>query len=408
MKLHITSFAFLLSLYSMGQQLLPIQHDTIAEDHELILYGNALFGSTSVENALTNKFFYGGYIDTEIKNSSFDRHKGINRFGIDLSGELEYRNLKIDLLGNPNIGYSVKAGYYNYLTLLYPQDLFGLAFYGNERYLGENVDFSGSQMTGWSFQKIGFGLVDKRLGSSISLNLYSVSNYASARVKEGGLYQSIDGDSVNLLMDGQFEYASSKDFIKGVGLGIDLDFRIPVEIRPEQTAYFQVLVKNLGVAYMHTPITRYSADSVFSFNGLTFDQLYGDQAIFDANFSLMDTLGIDSTASSGFRMLPAFMQVGKIVDELNPKRIQGFYGIRLYPTVSAIPMVFAGIHYRTLNWLDMGLNVSYGGFTQFRAGMYSQIQLKNFTIGLLSEDLFGIISKKAKGQSFAIRLRCVL
>ena len=164
------------ALFSLAQSMMPIQHDTLQLDQELIVSGVADFSSTSLQNELMQKLFYGGEITFGIKNRSFIDHKGINRFGADISGEVEYRNLKLNLFKNPNWGLTVKSGYYNYISLLYSKDLYGLTFFGNDNYLGQNVNLSGTRFLGMSFQKFGLGVIDKKSKSSVSLNVYSLSN----------------------------------------------------------------------------------------------------------------------------------------------------------------------------------------------------------------------------------------
>ena len=396
--------------YCIGsaQQLLPIQHDTNKVNHEFIVNGVADFGATSIQNALSSKFLYGGAITNETKDNSFTKHKAINRLGIDLSSELEYRNMKVNLFGKEKYGFMIKTGYYSYTSSLYSKDLFGLAFYGNENYLGQNVHFSGTRFSTMTFQKIGFGVIDKKNKSNVCLNLYAISNYAEGNVRDGNLFQSTNGDSVSLTFDGEFQYASKYTFVKGYGIGVDLDFRIPVIIKEGKTSYIQFLAKNLGVASINSTVTRYAADTVLTFDGFTFNQLVGDATIFNSTSSILDTLGIDSTAISKVRFLPGFIQIGKIVDVMCASKVQSFFGVRMYPSVSYVPMIYAGIHFKTTKWLDLGINASYGGFTTLRFGLYSQIKLKNFAMGISSEDIIGMVSKSGKGQSIILRLRLTL
>jgi hypothetical protein len=68
--------------------------------------------------------------------------------------------------------------------------------------------------------------------------------------------------------------------------------------------------------------------------------------------------------------------------------------------------VFAGLDYRInvnpSNTLNVGINTSYGGFSKFRFGFYSSIKIKNWNIGLASENIFG-----KTGESFLFRMQCV-
>lgn len=405
MRLYLFLVCSCATLVLKGQQLLPLQYDTTFYSQEFIVNGIADYSSTSIENDLSQKFIFGGTITEEIKDRSFERHHGINRFGFDVSSEIEYRNMQVNLFKKSNWGFILKGGYYNYLSGIYSKDLFGLAFYGNEKYLGENINFSGSRLSAMAFQKVGFGLVNKKTKSTISFNLYSISDYAQGVTKEGQLFQSESGDSISLTLDGSFEYASSQNFLKGYGFGIDLDYKIPFVLQQDKVSYIQFLVKNIGIAHINSSVTRYSADTTIYYDGLTFDQLIGENSILNDSYSLYNSLGIDSSEITKVRFLPGFIQVGKIVDEHSQGKIQSFFGFRMYPSVTYVPLVYVGLHLRTTNWLDIGANVSYGGYTNLRFGFYTQVKLKNLAIGISSEDVFGLVSKSGLGESITCRLR---
>ena len=67
----ITSIVISMSaLFSLAQSMMPIQHDTLQLDQELIVSGVADFSSTSLQNELMQKLFYGGEITFGIKNRS--------------------------------------------------------------------------------------------------------------------------------------------------------------------------------------------------------------------------------------------------------------------------------------------------------------------------------------------------
>ncbi len=406
MRLIITLFFWIGFMFSNAQSMMPIQQDTLNLEHELIVFGVADYSSTSLSNELMKTMLYGGEISYGIKNRSFINHKGINRFGADISGEIEYRDFRINLFKNPNWGLTIKSGYCNYISLLYSKDLYGLTFFGNDNYLGKNVNISGTRFLGMSFQKFGFGVVDKKSKSSVSLNLYSLSNYAEATIFDGNLFQSSTADSVSLTMQGNFDFSGGSTFVKGVGAGVDLDLRVPVILREGKTSIIQFQSKNLGVCNFQENITRYTADTSIYFSGLNFDQIYGGNSIFNNNFSLVDSLGIDSFGIRKWRFLPCFIQVGKIVNELDSSNVQAFYGIRLYSTSAFVPMLYGGLHYRLSKVFGLGLNISYGGYSNTRFGLYTQWQIGDFSLGISSENLTGFFLKDAKGESILIRLRC--
>lgn len=403
-KIALFLAALALLTVSRAQHVLPLQYDTLHSDFEFILHGVADYGTSSIERRLANKFFYGGEITDEIKDASFDRHGGINRIGWDMQSELEFRNFKSQKIGKGRYGWLLRGAIQSYGSMVYSKDLFGLVFYGNQNYLGETIEFSGTRGSAWSFQKLGFGLIDKKSKSNLSLNAYSIGAFANAAFSAGRLFQSESGDSLALRYGGNVEYFRAERMARGWGLGIDADIRIPVELNEDKTIYIQFLVRNLGVGFLPN-VTRYETDSSLSFQGLTFEQLVGSSNFVGDDFSWLDTLNVRKSVGNQFRMLPAFLQVGKMVDELNPSKIQGFYGARIYPSVTLIPHVYAGVHYSPVKWYSGGLHIVYGGYGGVRIGWYSALNFVKFNLGVATENVVGTFSGKGMGESIILRLR---
>lgn len=389
-----------------AQSWLPVQYDTLPLQQEFIATGYGDYHSNALPNSLSGKLLYGGFIDNAIKDKARDRQRNFNRFGLDVQTEFEYRNYRGKLFGNDQWGWLVKAGAYATGGAAYSEDAFGLVFYGNESYLGKTAGLSGTSATFTAYEKIGFGVINKRTKSSIALNVVNVSNAFKGRIHEGELKQTADASDISLLLDGEFTYTDRSRFSNGIGLAADLDFRIPINWMQGHTAYIQVLAKNLGFAYMHAGVRSYSVDSTYHYSGFDFDQLTGDRSVFSADFSVLDSLGIGSKREQRVLLLPGFIQAGKIVDEQYTGAWQSFFGIRLYPTLPANPMLYAGANWRPVSWLNVGVSGCYNGFGAFIFGAYGSLQLQNWTLGVGTEDAIGMVSRSGLGKSLNLRLRC--
>lgn len=405
--LFIISVAITLVRFSnVSAQLIPENYDTLTLSHELIVKGNVDYFGTSIQNDLLSKFIRGGQITDDIKNNSFDRHKAINRIGGVGEGEIEYRNYQKHLFKNKDWGFNIKVGYNIFAGLLYSKDVFGAVFYGNDGYQGETIDFSGTKMSYLSYQKVGLGLIDAKSKSSVSINFYNVSDRVSGHIKEGTVFQHEDGNAIDVVLNGDFEMKRNKKFNQGIGIGLDADFKIPVNWIKDRQAFIQFKVQDLGVSYMYEKQKIYSIDTTFTFTGFQLNDLMGENAIFNESFNLLDTLGIQSTEKSSAVLMPGFIQVAKIVDDLQTHKWQSFFGIRLYTTLIYSPYVFGGIDFKAAKWLHVGANVSYGGFGRFRGGLYAGAKFGNYSIGLGSENVVGWFApKKSSGQSINLRLR---
>lgn len=402
MKKNLFFGILLLSIQLNAQHWCPIQHDTLIQfKNEIIFSGIASYSSTSLENSFTKKLFYGGEITEEIKNKSFGSHDDLNRFGSDLSAEMEYRNFAVNLFKRKNWGFVVKSGIYSFFAAQYSKDLFGLTFYGNDMYVGQLASFSQTQISSFLFQKVGFGWLEKKSKSSVSLNLFNLTNHVSAKIGTGGIYQSNEGDTLMALFDGSASFSSSKSFSKGLGLGLDFDIRIPLSYKSDEANFIQFLGKNIGFIPLREAEKTYTADSVYTFTGFTFDQLLNNENILSSPASNLDSLGIEKSEKKSIVFLPGFIQVSKLVNENSQNRLQEFYGIRMFLSSIYTPMLFIGANYRFGKNINIGLNGSYGGFTSYRLGMYSSIKLRNWNLALASENL-----TNKRGESIILRVQC--
>lgn len=399
-------FTLLSSPFIFSQQLLPIQQDTTILHHEIIVSGDVEYSGTALQRDFANHLIFGGVIGNDLKQQAFDRQRSMNRIGAVLEGEIEYRNYNVNLFGSPKWGFLVKGGYYMIGSGGYSKDLFGLAFNGNDSYLGTTANLSGSGMRLTGFQKIGFGMIHKKSKSSLTLNYVNVTNYYRGGINTGELKQDIDAENADLTLNGNIDYTNKSTFSNGMGVALDFDYRFKIVWLKEKTAFFQIQVRNFGFAYMHQGLKSYSADSIYHYSGFDFEQLKNAGNTFSGDFSLLDSLNIRSGISKKVIALPFYVQFGKIVSENYQGKLQSFFGIRIYPMPTYSPMFYLGGNYRPIENLDLGLSANYGGFTGFRAGFYASVKIKNFNVGIGTENIYGLVAKKALGESFNLRLRC--
>lgn len=395
LKIALTFCLFTGVLFS--QQFLPIQHDTSVYSHELIIGGTAEIGSTSLRNELTSKILLGGEITDDIKQASFLKHSFRNRVGVDLNSEVEYRNMEMNFLNNNKIGLLLRGGYYSIGSVNYSKDLFGLFFYGNNDFLNEKIDFSLSNFSFSTFQKFGVGCINKVSKSNVSLNLYTVNNYYKGEVQTGEIIQNQEGTDFTLNLKGEFSESIGQSYIKGVGFGIDVDYRFDVKIK-NNFSTFQFLTKNFGVVNYFDGVKKYEIDSTYNYQGFKINQISGGNYLFKDSTSILDSLNTKVSIRNSSFFLPGFFQFGKIVvDNFNGK-FQPFYGIRIYTAIPYVPMVFLGSQYSPHKNVDLGMQFSVGGFSSFKTGIYASFKTSKWAVGIASQDVYGSISKKGFGD----------
>ncbi len=385
----------------MAQFMLPVQQDTSksAFNNEFTLNGIADYQSTSIGKDISKSFFYGGLIDEEMKTESSQRHQLINRFGIDVNSEIAYRNHKVNLFKDTLKGLQLNYGFYNFSSIQYTEDAFDLLFFGNSNFIGDTAILTGSRFDSFTFQKVGFGWFNKYTKSSVTFNAIGVQNISNGYIQKGQLFQSADVDSVGLILDGVYS-SSNPSFFSGFGLAIDLDYRFNMPRNEDERIYFQLLARNIGVVCL-PKVQSYNINSTLNYSAYTIDELLNASTVFNDSQGVSSSFTDSITEETRFMILPGLLQFTKLVDRSSEKVIQGFYGARAYLSSSFMPMFFGGIDLRTSSWYRLGLQASYGGFSNFRWGMYSEISFPKFNLGIASENLFS-----KTGESIIIRMTC--
>ena len=392
------------SFSATAQLLQPAYSDSNVHQDLIELDGVLEYQGTSVRREMLNTLLFGGFIDNDMKGRSFDKHGEFNRLGGNANAEIRFIRGSGKFLRYDTLTWMVKAAYTVVGNMDYGQDAFGLLFYGNSSYVGATADLKNTKLDFMQFQKVGFGLVDKKKRSSITLNLVNVQNYAEGFIRKGELTQNADGSQIDMTMNGNFQYTQGTNFSKGIGAAIDIDYRIRVPWLKETFTTFQVSAQNLGFAYMHDGVKQYKVDSSYTYSGFEFDSFNDGNNPLGTDFSLLDSLGIDSRVSKRTVMLPGYIQAMKLVDLDSPKKVQSFFGIRLYPTFASVPLVFAGAYWKAASFLHASASVSYGSFGSLKGGIYATLILDkvNFMIG--TDNLIGLVSGSGFGESVVTKL----
>lgn len=405
MKNALILFIVLLGFEAHSQMYMD-QTDTTEYGQEVSLRTTGDYGASSMQNGITNRFFLGGFIDSTTKNNSLERHSIVNRIGVNASGELLYRNANKKLIKKKDWGFEIAAGANYFGGALYGKDAFGLAFYGNQDYIGDTLLLSGMDVSFTAMQKIGFGFFDVKSKSSVRLNLYNISSRFNTDFRDLEMRQSEDGHELTMIMDGDVTLGQSSKFNQGFGVGVDFNFRFPISWIKGDDAYLQIKAQNLGFGYMYEAQRRYSFDTTIVYDGFRFNQLISENGYFSDDMNILDTLGIKSQEVNPVFLLPGHIQISKMVDRNSEKQLQSFFGVRIYPTLIFSPLGFAGADYRINQNIHVGANVTFGGFSGLRAGVYGQFNWDKFAVGIGSDNVSGFARAGGNGTSMYLNLAC--
>lgn len=403
-KLVLASLTFFITGSTLfSQTTFPVFRDSSLQSNRLLVNGNFDLTGTSMRKEFVNTLAFGGTIDSDMKDRTLKSHRANNRIGVFGSGEVSYVSGAGNLFKSGKYSWLVKGGYYVVGNINYTKDAFKLTFYGNS-YLGvDTANLTGTRISGMQFQKAGFGFYHKKTGSSLTLNVVNVQNQFGGYIRNGKLSQDPNMDSISLRLNGDMTYSTGKNFSKGIGFAIDFDYYLKVPWLKD-SATFLFSVQNLGAAYMFQSQTRYNVDSTYRYSGFTLDQIQNSGNLFGDNFSLLDSLNVEKKEVKRWVMVPASIQIMKLVDLASAKKLQTFFGIRFFPTIGIVPTGFAGLFYRFVPRVSVSANVAFGGSSIVRGGLMFGYHGDKIGIQLGTDDIYGLVSKKGFGQSALIRL----
>ncbi len=387
------------SLNGFSQNLLPFAYDTLQRAHEINVFASGELAATALPNKFSKNFIFGGEISSTLIEKVEGKQKALNRLGFYTDPTLEYINYKVQPFKKKNWGIIVKAGAFYSGAARYRKGAFGLLFRGNEPYLGSEVNLSNMVAGFMGAHKIGFGFIDAKTKSSITLNIYGITNYFGYYNEDAYFLQDADGFNAEIGIKGKAQMAAGP-FYKGVGVGFDANLFFKVG-KDEKPSYLQLSFQNLGIGFINKNIRNYSMDTVLHHDGYTLSDIINGTTIFGKDKNIGDELGLKRDTVSKVVALPFTFQIGKIIDEHNTKMFQFYYGAKVYVQNGSLPLIYAGAHYRSKKWFRLGLGASYGGFTGFRANLYVQGVWKQFNVGLATSDLIGMIGL---GRGYAASL----
>lgn len=401
---------FFVSILSTGfsQHWIPQEQDTtFISKNQFSIEGIGQFNGNALTSAFVNPFFYGGYLSDQIKNNALERHRSFsNLFAMDLGVHFQFDLNKSEVFNHSNVGWSFKLSRRNYLAIQYPKSLFQLAFYGNTNLTDSLANFSGTRLAYYDYQKLGIGIINKKFNSLIHLNLVNVRNIQNFSIYQGFIEQNAN-DSLLILLNSK-QTSSNREafplFMNGFGLSLDIDKKFFILKENKKPLYFRMKLSDFGVVFLpNSDVNR--VDSLGVIDGESYDELSSPSSIMNTEGTVFEIFGFQNEKRNSWLFLPFTFQMSKCVDLKSTNRFQEFYGIKYQYLIDM--QVFLGLDYKWAlsNKLDyhIGINASYGGASKFMYGSYSYLKLKNFSLGVVSENLM-----MKSGESLKMSLTCDL
>ncbi len=369
-------------------------------------------GSPSLHNRFINKYFEGAYLNDATKNlalSTLDKKNilgGNNYYQLFYAypaSNVHFANLFFFSLTNTSI-----------LDMSFEPQLFELVFSGNTKFAGTDILLNENSFyfTNFSQLKGGFSKIissasrTHTIALSAALNVGSSHNYV--KINNTRLHTAADATAIDIETKLNMQWVtenikSNIKYFNGIGTGLDIFYAYECL----NGNNFNFWLKDLGFIHWFEESTLHlESDTAINFEGLVFDD-------FTEIASAIGRLNSDTLAES-FNKTVAQQ---KSFRTYLPLSIQAYFshtfnetfkagaGFQNYPNLFKKPMFFADLHYQLHPTLKITQSFSYGGYSNFSAGLNMMLSFKDFLVYIGSDHLTSYINNDLfRGQGFFLRI----
>ncbi len=381
-------------------------------------YGNSVnlnteyeINSSAVQNDLVNKFIYGGYIDSITKARSQKRLKAQNRIGG------SYATGATAFFGIKDSKYHIMAGLkqVEFVNASFSGDVFNLVFYGNKIYEGKTANISNTNVNHLKYQEIKLGLVydnsdtTTKFGGSVSY--LKGQSFFQVNTVNASIYTAPDGSQIDFNMHGSSmalsdtgKGKSSFKTFNGNGALVELFASVPYTSALGASKFF-VSINNLGFIKWNKNTVNYSADTNYSFKGVSSNN------IFQLNDASVKNLSKDSLVKhltkNGKQSFSTNLPVSLFL--LHTIKFNTLFtlntGFRNLFNANYKPYLYAEGQFTLPKNFMATANIGYGGYGKLSGGVTLQYKVKKFFIRLGSNAIQGyVVPKYTLGQGLFLSL----
>lgn len=361
--------------------------------------GEYELGSTGIYNALLNKFLFGGYIDSSLKDASNNAMKSMNVIGASLNYDV------CAFFGkHPKYSYLIGFEDHRIFNSSFSKDFYQLLFYGNKPFLGETKNLSSSSINSLRFQELKLGFIwhkiDTTAKAGVSISILKGQQLFYIKTNEGSsVYTSLDGSE--LLFNSKFTMAISDTSkltnpfeYSGIGASADIFFETPYVSKIGKGSLLTVNANNIGFLHWFDNSVQYSSDSTFKFNGYNIDNLLDLQDSTLASINKDSIINVTTNArkeSFNINIPTNLLIINKI--RFTSKFVLGT-GFRYLFNSNFKPYFFTDSEYEITPNLTSALHIGYGGYSKLNIGLAFILNTPSFYFKFGSNSLQGFISPK--------------
>ena len=350
-------------------------------------------GSNHLPISFYSKFINGGEIVKKDKGSLENRNQ-INTSGFEFDNSYGIKFNRKD-----KMGWYVKYQHLSTGGAKYPQGLYNLIFDGNQS-ISESIDLTQTAFHFRKHQIIHFGFLKNKL--SLGLALGNILNEYQGSLGDGDyisfqnpyIWEVSSNPNIFLLNN-----RTNRLFKNGNSIG--LDFKYKGDILKNNSSYFGYIfeIQNLGIMYFHDEFSQLNNDTSFTYSGLSIEEIINFETTLD---NLNNTISPNYNLENILQMSP-FTLKGELNLQLEKTKLSA--GIFHRFNSNYIPKTFVGIDKQVNNKINIGTNISYGGYNQLQLIGKLKINIKKSQIQLSLLNVPALIPSLGKSLGLNLQIQ---
>ena len=355
------------------------------------VFANYNIGSNAITNGFLNGFYEGRFINDSQKDRVEKKMSHNNRIGGDINGGIYYLQKRDSLPAHQSQSWFFSVKNRQHADAGFSPDLFHVAFYGNASYSGRTADFDGFSLNVMQYQQFQAGFTGDRF--AVGLSVYNGQQYLQVQAKKAQLYTSADGQYLDFntayTMRVSNANYSNPGALNGIGTGLDLFYRLPVELRKGQKADFIFELSDLGFIRWNKQTNQYKNDTLYHFDGIAIKNAF-QLADSTVHYSAKSTFNAKPVKQAAYvSNLPTTMDIKYV--PLGTK-YQFVYGIRYSFASNYVPYGYVQFRYHFGARYTATAEMGYGGYANLQTGLTLHAQFKQgFSALLGTNNLFGYL-----------------
>ncbi|MEY3850849.1 MAG: hypothetical protein RJA38_1290 [Bacteroidota bacterium] len=371
----------------------------------LDLQGSATAGSTFLTKELVKPFVVGGTVTAEARNSAVDGMSDLGVFGGNANVRARYYGGRDSLFGSEMLDLFIQVGKGYFGTGRISKDAFDLLSNGNVNFQGVRVPLNSIQGEVQGFQSIGFGIYDKRTFSSIGISMVNGLTYQQFSLfPPSSFYTSANADTLQLDYSGEYVHsATARPNGNGIGFSIDGEYNFVRDRGVDKKEVWNTLgVRNLGWVNWNGQSEVVSFDSTLTWTGVDLNGILNGDSLLNGTSGFADTLVTNARNVSFWRPLRGSFYVRSVYRWSEKVRLTA--GLEMYAAPMK-PLATVGFMYMPKNNCVASINISNGGYANWKLGMGVQWLIANqFYLGVQTSNVPGYFFKSAREMQASIQV----